>query len=57
MRSAASLREINFVKVGAVAAFLLAATLIAAIAISIGLSDATPRTETRQFLDDVADQK
>ncbi|MFQ5880669.1 MAG: DUF4386 family protein [Dehalococcoidia bacterium] len=51
-------REINFVKVGAVAAFLLAATLAAAFASFPALSDVdTPRTEGEEFLNDIVDKK
>ncbi|MEE8370175.1 MAG: DUF4386 family protein [Dehalococcoidia bacterium] len=57
MRPEALPREINFVKVGAVAAFLLAATLVVAIASFEALSEANPSTETREFLDDISDNK
>ena len=57
MRLEAFPREINFVKVGAVAAFLLVATLVVAIASAEALTDADPRTETREFLDDISDNK
>lgn len=50
-------RDINFVKVGAVAAVLLAATLLAAFASLGALSDVTPRSDTREFLDDVVDKR
>ena len=50
-------RDINFVRVGAVAAFLLPAALVAAIVTFFALSDATARTETREFLDDVVDKR
>ena len=49
--------DINFVKVGAVAAFLLPVALVAAIVTFFALSDATARTETREFLDDVVDKR
>ena len=57
MSTSAHSRDINFVKVGAVAAFLLAASLVAGIATFYALSDATARTETREFLDDVVDKR
>ncbi len=57
MRLEAFPRDINFVKVGAIAAFLLAAALVAAIANFYALSDATARTETREFLNDVVDKR
>ncbi len=57
MRMVAIPREINFMKVGAVAAFLLVATLVVAIASFESLSGANPRTETAEFLDDVSDNK
>ncbi len=50
-------RDINFVKVGAVAAFLLVATLIVAIASFAALTEANSRTETREFLDDISDNE
>ena len=50
-------RDINFVKVAAVAAFLLAASLVATIAAFYALSGATARTETEEFLDDVVDKR
>ena len=50
-------KDINFVKVGAVAAFLLAASLVATIATFYALSDATARTDTQEFLDDVVDKR
>ena len=50
-------RDINFVKVGAVAAFLLPVALVAGIATFFALSDATARTETQEFLDDVVDKR
>ncbi len=49
--------DINFVKVGAVAAFLLPVALVAAIVTFFALSDATARTETSEFLDDVVDKR
>ena len=49
--------DIDFVKVGAVAAFLLPVALVAAIVTFFSLSDATARTETREFLDDVVDKR
>ena len=57
MSTSAHSRDINFVKVGAVAAFLLAASLVATIAAFYALSDATGRTETEEFLDDVVDKR
>jgi MFS family permease len=57
MRLEAVPREINFVKVGAVAAFLLAATIIAIVGTFGALSDAVPRVETEEFLDDIVDQR
>ena len=57
MQTEAFPRDINFVKVGAVAAFLLAATLVAVFASLGALSDATPRTETEEFLDDIVDKR
>ncbi len=57
MSTFADSRDINFVKVGAVAAFLLAASLVATIAAFYALSDATARTETEEFLDDVVDKR
>ena len=50
-------RDINFVKVGAVAAFLLPVALVAAIVTFLALSDATARTEPREFLDDVVGKR
>ena len=57
MDNAGTSRSINFVKVGALAAFLLAATLITANVIFVALSSNDPRTDTRKFLDDVVDQR
>ncbi len=57
MRTVAIPREINFMKVGAVAAFLLAASVAVMIAGFGALSDATPRTETEELLDDLVDKK
>ena len=50
-------RDINFVKVGAVASLLLPVALVAAIVTFFSLSDATARTETQEFLDDVVDKR
>ena len=57
MRLEAFSREINFVKLGAVAAFLLVPTIIVVIAGFGALSSADPRTETREFLDDASGDK
>ena len=57
MNASAHSSDINFVKVGAVAAFLLPVALVAAIATFFALSDVTARTETREFLDDVVDKR
>ena len=57
MSTSAHSRDINFIKVGAVAAFLLPVALVAAIVTFFSLSDATARTETREFLDDVVDKR
>jgi len=58
MRGSRVPSEINFARVAAAAAFLaVAALVVVAIAFNIVLSDANPRTETRQFLDDVVDKK
>ena len=57
MNASAHPSDINFVKVGAVAAFLLPAALVAAIVTFFALSDASARTETREFLDDVVDKR
>ena len=57
MSRSADAREINFVKVGAVAAFLLPIALVAAIVTFFSLSDAIARTETQEFLDDVVDKR
>lgn len=58
MSTSAHARDINFVKVGAAAAFLLAATLVAGFATFGALTEAEiPRSETQEFLDDVMDDK
>ncbi len=57
MRLEALPRDINFVKVGAVAAFLTAATIVAMVGTFGALSDALPRAETEEFLDDIVDQR
>ncbi len=58
MSASAHSGDINFVKVGAVAAFLLAAALVAVIASFGALTDVDfPRTDTEEFLDDVVDKK
>lgn len=57
MRLEALPRNIDFVKVGAVAALLLVASLVVAFAAFGALSDANPRTETEEFLDDISDNK
>ena len=57
MSTSARSRDIDFVKVGAVAAFLLPVALVAAIVTFFSLSDATARTETQEFLDDVVDKR
>ncbi len=57
MSTAAFPRDINFVKVGAVAAFLLAVTLVAAMASFFTLSDAATRGEAEEFLEDVVDKR
>ena len=57
MSSSADTRDINFVKVGAVASLLLPVALVAAIVTFFALSDATARTETQEFLDDVVDKR
>jgi hypothetical protein len=49
--------NINFVKVGAVAAFLLVASVVIAFASLGALSEANPRAETQEFLDDISDNK
>ena len=58
MSTSAHARDINFVKVGAAAAFLLAATLVAGFATFGALTEAEiPRSETQEFLDDVVNDK
>lgn len=58
MSASAQPGDINFVKVGAVAAFLLAASLVAVFASFGALTDVDfPRTDTEEFLDDVVDKK
>ena len=57
MSTSAHSKDINFIKVGAVAAFLLPVALVAAIVTFFALSDAIARTEPREFLDDVVDKR
>ena len=58
MSTSAHSWDIDFVKVGAASAFLLAATLVAGFAGFGVLTEAEiPRSETQEFLDDVVDDK
>ena len=54
MSSSQGAGEIDFVKVGAVSAFLLTATMVAgSIGLALLMGAEIPRSETREFLDDV----
>lgn len=57
MNTSTRSEDIDFIKVGAVAAFLLPVALVAAIVTFFALSEATARTETQEFLDDVVDKR